>query len=130
MKTLSTAFTALALLFTVQGSANAQQIIGSYVAFIGEDDLYNSRGSRLSQPWQVLRQDRANFHRFGIAQRGDEGDPFFASARNRALMERMVQRGYIEPSAARRIVRGGATVFVRIYDSGNGGDYVRVTVTR
>lgn len=119
-----------ALFFSFVTPVKGQQIIGSYVAYIGEDDLYNSRGNRLRQPWQVLRQDRANVHRFGISQRGDERDTFFGSARNRALMERMVRRGFIQPSAARSIVRGGATVFVRIYDNGNGGDYIRVTVSR
>ncbi|MCT4558705.1 MAG: hypothetical protein N4A61_11705 [Pelagimonas sp.] len=108
--------------------ASAADIIGSYVAYIGQDDLYNSKGARLTQPWQVLRQDRANFHKFGISQRGDEWDPFFSDYNNRAVMERMVMNGSIEPQARQDLLRGGATVFVRIYGRGNTGDYVRVTV--
>lgn len=112
----------------VAGPAVAQDLVGSYVAYIGADDLYNSRGQRLTQPWQVLRQDRANFHRFGIRQRGDQGDSFFADANNRAAMERMIMNGYIDPVAARELTRGGATVLVEIYGRGNRGDSLRVTV--
>ncbi|MDJ0823274.1 MAG: hypothetical protein QNJ09_15880 [Paracoccaceae bacterium] len=108
--------------------AHADSLIGSYVAYIGGDDLYNSKGARLSEPWQVLRQDRANYHRFGISQAGDEWDPFFSSIDNRAAMERMIMNGTIEPRAARILVNGGATVFVRIYGVGNTGRSVRVTV--
>lgn len=126
MKRLLLAAT-LALAATV---AQADQLIGSYVAYIGQDDLYNSKGARLSEPWQILRQDRANYHRFGISQGGDEWDPFFGSIENRGIMERMIMNGSIEPAAARSLVRGGATVFVRIYGSGNQGRFVKVTVSR
>lgn len=110
--------------------AASQQVIGSYVAYIGTDDLYNSKGARLTQPWQVLRQDRANYHRFGISQAGDQWDPFFSSIENRARMEQMIMNGKIEAKARRMLLNGGANVFVRIYGRGNRGDYVNVTVTR
>lgn len=110
--------------------AAAQNLIGSYVAYIGEADLYNSRGRRLDAPWQVLRQDRANFHRYGISQPGDEWDPFFGNYDNRALMERMLRNGTMQKKARSRIMRGGSTVFVRIYGRGNRADYIQVTVSR
>ncbi len=109
-------------------AAFAQDIVGSYVAYIGQDDLYNSSGARLTAPWQVLRQDRANYHRFGIAQDGDEWDPFFGDAKNREAMERMIMNGYMDPTAARDIMTGGAMVVVTIYGSGGVGDYVNVDV--
>lgn len=109
--------------------AAAQDLVGSYVAYIGTADLYNSKGARLTEPWQVLRQDRANVHRFGVSQAGDEWDPFFGSIDNRAIMERMVMNGTIDPGAARTLVNGGATVFVRIFGQGNRGDFIRVTVS-
>ncbi len=65
-------------------------LLDEYVAYLGEDDHYNSRGKRLTEPWQIIRQDRANFHRFGIRDRGDQGDSFFSSMQNRARMERMI----------------------------------------
>jgi len=118
-----------AALFGMSGPATAQELVGSYWAYIGTQDLFNSKGARLTAPWQVLRQDRANVHKFGISQAGDEWDPFFGSYDNRAAMERMIMNGSIEPSAARILMQGGATVFVRIYGSGNTGSSVRVTVS-
>jgi hypothetical protein len=120
----------LAVLLAGAPPAAAQELIGSYTAFIGQTDLHNSKGARLTEPWQVLRQDRANFHRFGIAQGGDEWDPFFGSIDNRAAMERMIMNGRIDPGARRNLLQGGATVFVRIYGSGGVGRYVNVTVAR
>lgn len=121
---------AAAALVAMAGPLAAQELIGSYVAYIGTDDLYNSKGARLSQPWQVLRQDRANYHKFGVAQSGDEWDPFFGDINNRAAMEQMIMQGGIEPGARANLMRGGATVFVRIYGYGNRGEYVNVTVAR
>ena len=117
-----------AILIMFASPMSAQELVGQYVAYIGNDDLHNSSGVRLSEPWQVLRQDRANFHRFGISQPGDQPDSFFGNIDNRAIMERMVMNGHIEPSAAQRLVNGGAMVVVRIYGSGNTGRHVDVTV--
>lgn len=120
---------AAAMVAGLAAPALAEDLLADYVAFIGEDDLYNSRGARLTEPWQILRQDRANFHRFGVSQPGDEWDPIFADKGNRAVMERMVQHGSIAPRAGRNIVEGGVMVRVKVYDNGS-RDYVRVTVTR
>lgn len=122
-----TAALALALAGLVQPAA-AQDLIGSYAAWIGQDDLYNSNGQRLSDPAQVLRQDRANYHRFGIAQPGDEWDPFFGSIDNRAAMEQMIRNGYVDPGAAAVLSSGGARVFVQVYGSGNVGTSIQVSV--
>lgn len=119
----------LTVLLALPTLATAQDLVGSYFAFIGRDDLYNSKGQRLTEPWQILRQDRANYHRFGIWQVGDEGDNFFGSIDNRAIMERMVMNGRIDSFAGQRIVAGGVTVHVQIYGYGNRGDFVQVTVS-
>ncbi|MBF9045301.1 hypothetical protein HKCCE4037_18305 [Rhodobacterales bacterium HKCCE4037] len=110
--------------------AAAQTQPTQYVAYIGPEDLYNSNGARLSAPWQVLRQDRANYHRFGIRHAGDEWDPLFHDMNNRAAMERMIQQGYISPVAAQDIMRGGATVVVRIYSGFGANDRIEVDVWR
>lgn len=99
------------------------RLLEEYVAYLGEDDHYNSRGARLTEPWQIIRQDRANYHRFGIRDRGDEGDSFFGSTKNRARMERMILNGRIERSAARRIVNERVWIRVEVYR-----DAVSVTV--
>jgi len=127
MKVLAIATAALA---AAPVALSAQDLIGSYVAYIGQQDLYNSKGARLSAPWQVLRQDRANYHRFGISQPGDEWDPFFGVIDNRAAMERMIMNGYINPQAARDVMNGGAMVTVEIYGRGNTGTSVNVDVYR
>jgi len=128
MKILSALAFAAATLFTTVPAAFADDIIGSYVAYIGRDDLYNSKGARLNEPWQILRQDRANYHRFGISQSGDEWDSFFSSVKNRAIMERMIMNGSITSGARNSLLRGGATVFVRIYGTGSTGRSIKVTV--
>ncbi|NRP14268.1 hypothetical protein XMM379_000425 [Aliiroseovarius sp. xm-m-379] len=110
--------------------AMADELIGAYRAYIGKADLTNDKGARLSEPWQVLRQDRANYHRFGVSQSGDEWDPFFGSIDNRAIMEQMVKNGTIDPKAARNLVQGGATVYVRIYGRGSLGTSVQVSVSK
>ncbi len=109
------------------GAARADELLESYGAYIGQDDLYNSSNERLTQPWQVIRQDRANVHRFGIRQPGDDVDGFFASARNRDLAERMIRNGSIERSAARSLLRGDVRIEVEVW-RGADGDYLNVTV--
>lgn len=110
-------------------ASDDSELIAEYIAYIGEDDLYNSSGTRLDQPWQVLRQDRANFHRFGISQDEDQWDPLFDNAENRAAMEAMVRGGYIDPEAARILLDGDASVHVRIFGRNGRADYVEVDVS-
>ncbi|TCO72136.1 hypothetical protein [Rhodovulum euryhalinum] len=112
------------------GVAPAQDLLEEYVAVIGQRDLYNSKGLRLTEPWQILRQDRANFHRYGLRDPGDQGDRFFADMANRGAMEQMLMRGWMDPAAARDIVVGGASVVVRIWGRGGRGDHVTVEVWR
>ena len=112
----------------ISPAADAVELLDDYYAYIGRDDLYNSRGGRLTEAWQVIRQDRANYHRFRIRQRGDESDTFFSSKRNRAIAERMIRNGRISRSAARDVVRGGVIIHVEIYGEGRRGMYLNVTV--
>ncbi|MDO9418959.1 hypothetical protein [Pararhizobium sp.] len=107
--------------------AQAEELIEEYNAYIGEEDLYNSDGGRLTQPWQIIRQDRANYHKFGVSQPGDDDDNFFASAKNRALVEKMIQRGSIDRQAARRLAKGDVSVSVQIW-RGDDGDFVNINV--
>jgi hypothetical protein len=111
-------------------TAAAQQLLASYTAFIGPEDLRNSRGERLREPWQVLRQDRANFHRFGIRQFADDYDPIFASADARAQFESLVRNGRIDPAARAILVHGGAIVHVQVYGRGRQLQRVEVQVSR
>lgn len=116
-----------AVLAVSSGAAKADELIESYGAYIGQDDLYNSSNERLTQPWQVIRQDRANVHRFGVRQPGDDVDGFFASARNRELAERMIRNGQIDRQAARLLLNGDVRINVQIW-RGAGGDYINISV--
>lgn len=116
------------LLLAAATPAGAQQLLESYEAWIGPDDVVNSRGARLTEAWQVIRQDRANFHRFGIRDPGDTGDRFFALPENRETLEAMLAAGRIDPRAAREIVRGGVTIRVDIWGRGTRAQWIDVTL--
>lgn len=83
----STFFVALATILATQ-HASAQEFLGSYTAYIGPQDFYNSSGSRITSVCGVLQQDRANFHRFGRRDPQDQTDPFFANPEARAVIGR------------------------------------------
>lgn len=110
---------------THDGSA---RLLNSYRAYIGSDDLYNSKGERLTQPWQIIRQDRANYHAYRRRDRGDQGDNFFSDPANRQRLEAMLASGAITAAAANDIVRGGVWIRVEIYGRGNIGEWVDVHV--
>ena len=105
--------------------SHAQQLIGSYVARLSEADHFNSRGQRLTSAAAIIRQDRANFHRYGIKDPEDGGDTFFADEGNRAELEQMLERGRADPGVLPRIVNGTPLIRVDIY-RGVDGPFVRV----
>lgn len=117
---------ALTTALVCAAQASAQQLITEYSAYIGFDDLTNSSGARLTQPWQVVRQDRANVHRFRIRQQGDDVDPIFGSIDARGQLERLIQAGFISETAASAILRGNVRLRVSVF--GDGGFPQRVEV--
>ena len=119
---------ALGLVLSLPAAASAQQLLETYTAYLSWNDHFNSNGDRLTEPWQVIRQDRANYHRFGERDPLDEWDSFFASIDNRAAAERMLANGYISPAARASIVNGEALVTVEIWGRGTTGTAIRVDV--
>jgi hypothetical protein len=115
---------------TIRSAPVQNDLIEAYVAQISYRDLHNSNGVRLNRPWQVLRQDRANFHRFGWRDPPDQWDSFFESEGNRAIMEVMLAQGSISPQAARDIMSGNALVLVEIHGNGDTGRELHITVAR
>ncbi|SOC86006.1 hypothetical protein SAMN05421890_4525 [Ensifer adhaerens] len=107
--------------------ASADELVDEYNAYIGRDDLYNSNGERLREPWQIIRQDRANYYKFGVRQRGDEPDSFFASVDNRAKAERMIREGTMTRDARRLLLQGDCMINVKVYHDRE-GDYLEITV--
>lgn len=113
---------------TIRSAGGSGKVIEVYQAYIGQDDIRNSSGGRLTLPWQVIRQDRANYHKFNQRDDQDEGDSFFAKEANRAAMERMLRAGSISPQAGRAIVRGNVLVRVEVRGTGGKARSVHVTV--
>lgn len=116
----------VAALCAVGGAAVAQQAIGGYRAYIGPVDLVNSNGARLTQAWQVIRQDRANVHRFGLSQPGDERDPWFGTGEMRNALESWLRQGALDPATAAAVMAGGVMVHVEVLGQGGRASGVRV----
>ena len=106
----------------------AQSLIADYSAFVGSQDLSNSNGARLTQPWQVIRQDRANVHRFGITQPGDDWDPVFGDFNARGQLEGLLSRGFISGEASDAILRGNVRIRVRVFGQGTVPERIEVEV--
>lgn len=125
---LRTLLVAVALIVAVIATpVRAQTLVKSHTAFLSEADHFNSNGQRLTSAAAIIRQDRANFHRFGRGDPDDEGDRFFASIDNRAAMERMLERDRSSPGAINAVVIRTPLVRVDI-DRGADGPFIRVTV--
>lgn len=103
----------------------SQQLLETYEARLSERDHFNSAGQRLTSAAAIIRQDRANFHRFGVKDPGDEDDSYFADNRNRELLEQLLNRGQIDPATASVIVSDTPVVRVEVYKGGV-GDFVIV----
>jgi hypothetical protein len=95
--------------------------VESYCATLGEDDHFASDGYRLDNAAAIIRQDRANYHKFGIQDPSDENDSIFGSVANRARLEAMLRNGSIDRATERAIVRGTPDICVDIYE-----DYINV----
>jgi len=97
--------------------------VDSYCATLGPDDHFASDGYPLDNAAAIIRQDRANFHQFGVRDPSDENDSIFSIKSNRARLEQMLRNGTISRSASRAIVRGTPDICVDVYD-----DFINVTL--
>jgi len=118
---------AIAIAACAPSMAQAQQVIASYVARLSAADHFNSNGERLTSAASIIRQDRANFHRFGVRDPEDESDPFFADQDNRAALEQMLERGRAAPGVIDRVVNGTPLVRVEVHRSSS-GPFIVVTL--
>ena len=115
------------LIIMVPLPSQAQQLMESYQAYLSKQDHFNSKGQRLTSAAAIIRQDRANFHRYGIKDPADENDSFFADMGNRAALERLLERGRATPGVISRIVNGTLLINVKVWEGPN-GPYVTVTI--
>jgi hypothetical protein len=97
-------------------AASADQYLGSYQARISDQDHHASDGYALDTAAQMVRQDRANWHKFGRGDAEDQDDPWFGSTAARARLERMLgQPGAMSGSVRNAIANGEPVVEVEVY---------------
>jgi hypothetical protein len=99
-------------------TAHADDMLGSYVARISDRDHQASDGYALDSAAQMVRQDRANWHKFHRRDRDDEGDSWFTTNDERASLQRMLERpGAMSASTRRAIVNGEPLIQVDVYEN-------------
>jgi hypothetical protein len=113
--------TILAAALLAAPAAWADGVLGHYFATIGPQDFHNSSGARLTDPCAILQQDRANVHRFGIAQDGDQRDPWFGDRAARTVIGSNCR--LLHPSSAyvADFLRQGRTRYVYVQVHGRNG---------
>ena len=94
----------------------------SYCAYLSNADHYNSKGAQLTQPGQVIRQDRANFHRFNLRDDADDWDSLFSNANNRERLEKLMNARLKSDPMGAYIVNNDAIVCFDIYGGGSNFD--------
>ena len=92
----------------------ANDIREVYYAKLGTHDHYSSRGTRLNTVSAILRQDRANYHKFYKRDRYDTDDKFFSSKRNREEYERMMTNTNVSRRTREEILYGTPKIKVII----------------
>lgn len=124
MKVLKAAALAAVVALASAAPAVARQApLDSYCASLSARDHFNSNGRRLTTAAAIIRQDRANYHKFRRRDPGDQGDSFFSLQANRARLEALIADGESDPGVLRRIVNGEPRICVEIWN-----DFVNVTV--
>ena len=107
---------AIALLSAAVVPAAADQLLGAYVARISGNDKQASDGYPLDTAAQMVRQDRANWHKFGSGDPEDEDDAWFGSTAARARLERMLGKpGAMSQATRRAIARGQPVIEVQVF---------------
>lgn len=98
------------------GAAQADSLLGSYTARISANDKQASDGFALDTAAQMVRQDRANWHKFGSGDAEDEDDRWFATTQSRVKMQNMLNKaGAMSASTKKSIVRGEPVIQVDVY---------------
>jgi len=91
-----------------------EEALAKYLCQIGPEDVRNSTGKRLTTVPEILRQDRANYHKFRVRHRRDlDDETFFKTTANRELFNRVPVQ--CPPALAGSILNGEATVVVKVY---------------
>ena len=105
---------ALSAAIAAQPAAAAEPTDG-FCTTITAVDRVNSSGKKLTDVAAILQQDRANYHRFGRADEGDDGDVSFATSEARARIPAMLAAGWVEADAASAMRRSSPRICVAVY---------------
>lgn len=95
-----------------EASAYPDTPLAVYRTRLSEHDHLSSSGQRLTAVPDILRQDRANFHRFRQADPEDQDDPIFNDARTRKYFDAVEFR---TGSVSDAVVQGTPLVEVAVY---------------
>lgn len=118
MISISRGAAALVTALLLATAAQADEYLGSYQARISENDKHASDGYRLDTVPQMIRQDRANFHKFGSGDPEDESDRWFRSQDARARFERMLGKSGVMLAETRNAIANGEPVIqVDVYQN-------------
>ena len=101
--------------FLVSSTSYAEPLLESYTARLSSEDHFNSNGERLKSVAAIIRQDRANYHKFNIRDKEDQFDSVFVDKDNRDRLEAMLNRGFISNAAKDSVINGTPVIFVKIY---------------
>jgi uncharacterized protein (DUF2147 family) len=111
------------LLLSIETS-KAQDYSALYEARLSAQDHTSSDGSKLTDVASILRQDRANYHKFKKRDAEDQTDAFFSSAKHRELIDSYFKNVYSDnPMNAKdkqAILNGTPLVRVSLVDSFDG----------
>lgn len=115
MKIVFSAVIGLSAAMPALPAAAQRGVLDEYCTTISENDKLASDGFALTDAGSIIRQDRANYHKFGFRDAGDQGDRTFRSTGARAKIPAMLERGDSERATLRQIVRGTPHICVEIY---------------
>ncbi|MDP3838030.1 MAG: hypothetical protein Q8Q54_03815, partial [Methylococcales bacterium] len=98
-------------------SHTKETIVESYTARLSSKDHFNSDGASLKSVADIIRQDRANYHKFNIRDNDDTGDNFFNDKDNRERIAVMLEKGHIDKATSESILNSTPVVLVNIYNN-------------
>ena len=93
----------------------AEEPIAGYSARLSAQDHVNSDGAKLKSVGDILRQDRANYHKFNIRDIEDQTDTVFGDVESRERIPAMLKKGHIDKMTKNSILKGTPVVWVNIY---------------
>lgn len=110
----------LSLFMAVLGcfaSVQAEELVVEYQARLSAFDHYSSSDQKLGSVAAIIRQDRANYHKYKVRDEDDQGESFFSSPGNRELLEKWVNEIPMSESDQKVIITGTPLITLRVYSS-------------